>query len=175
MSGRSALLVIDVQANMFDRSRPVADSDRLLERLSRLIDAARRAQLPVIFIRNCGEPGQSDEPGTPGWELHSALQVAEDDPVLDKTTGNAFASTPLDSELKARGVTRVVIAGLQSEYCIRDTTFGALSLGYSVTLVTDAHSTFDGDGETGRQIAAAVNAEMRDQVELLRTDTFVLK
>lgn len=72
----------------------------------------------------------------PDGSYTPALQPAPGDLVVDKATGDTFASTPLDSELRALGATRLVIAGLQSAYCIRDTTLGALSLDYEVTLIS---------------------------------------
>ena len=95
---------------------------------------------------------------TPGWELHPALQPAPGDLVVDKTTGDTFASTPLDGEHRTLGVTRLVIAGLQSENCIRDTALGALSRDYEVTLVSDGHSTYDADGQSAQEKSGAREA-----------------
>jgi nicotinamidase-related amidase len=83
--------------------------------------------------------------------------------VLDKTTCDTFVSTHLGEELDALGVRRVVITGLQSEYCIRETTLGALARGLEVTLVQDAHSTYDGRQRKAREISAAVNAEFAER------------
>jgi len=87
--------------------------------------------------------------------------------VLDKTTCDSFASTDLDAQLRERQVGRVVIAGLQSDWCVRETTQGALSRGYGVTLVADGHSTYDGKTRTAAETSLAVNDEFRDQVELV--------
>ena len=161
----SALVVIDVQVNMFGPA-PVNAAEELLERLVALVKRARAAQAPVVFVRNCGAPGDPDERGCPGWELHPSLQAATGELVLDKTTGDTFASTSLDNELKARGVTRVVLAGLQSEFCVRETVQGALARGYGVTLVTDGHGTYDTKGRPARQTIAEVNAEFENRVKL---------
>jgi nicotinamidase-related amidase len=126
VNSKSALLLIDVQANMFDSAAPVAGSARLLERLQGLLGRARGVGVPVFLVRNSGGAGDPDEPGTPGWELHAGLRPDGGDVVLDKTTCKTSASTPLAAELDARDVTRVVISGLQSEYCIRETVLGAL-------------------------------------------------
>jgi nicotinamidase-related amidase len=72
----------------------------------------------------------------------------------------------LGQELDARGVRRVVIAGLQSDYCVRETTLGALARGLEVTLVSDAHSTYDSPPRTAAQITAAVNAEFAGRAVL---------
>jgi len=164
----SALLVIDVQLNMFDPASPVGSADLLLLRISGLLEFARAAGVPVFFVRNCGEPGDPDQRGLPGWELHPVLQPAGAEPILDKTTSDTFASTSLDDELKARGITHLVIAGLQSEYCIKQTTLGALTRGYQVTLVSDGHSTYPGGGQSALEKSAAINAEFQGRITLAK-------
>jgi nicotinamidase-related amidase len=163
----TALLVIDVQANMFDPSHSVHDADALRERLQDLVDRARQAGAAVVFVRNCGGPQDPDVKGTPGWELASFLTPRLGEVLLDKTTCDTFATTPLGEELAARGVTRVVIAGLQSDWCIRETTLGALSRGLDVTLVADAHSTYDGKERTASKISAEVNDELGERARLV--------
>ena len=167
MTARTAFLLVDAQVNMFDPANPVHDAGPLLARLVRLLADARAAGHAVVFVRNNGGAGDPDVPGTPGWELHPALQPAPGDVVLDKTTCDTFASTPLDEHLKALGAGRVIVAGLQSEFCIRETTLGALAHGYDVVLVSDGHGTYDGKNATAPQTSAAVNAELRDRVVLL--------
>jgi nicotinamidase-related amidase len=166
----SALLLVDVQVNMFDPASPVAGAPALLDRLRGLLARARAAGAPVFFVRNTGGAGDPDVPGTPGWELHPALAPAAGEAVLDKTTCDTFASTDLGSRLAAIGVARLVIAGLQSEWCIRETSLGALANGCTVTLVADGHSTYDGRTRTAAEATAAVNAELASRVTLLRAD-----
>jgi len=98
------------------------------------------------------------------------LQPADGDLVVDKTTCDTFASTALGEKLEARGVTRIVIAGLQSDYCIRETTQGALSRGLQVTLVSDGHSTYNGGGLTAADIIAAVNQEFEGRADLVTAE-----
>lgn len=166
MSAGVALLLIDAQVNMFDAAFPVADAVALLERLRALLERARATGTPAVFVRNSGGAGNPDEPGGPGWALHPELSPREGEPVLDKTTCNTFASTTLAELLRARGVTNVVIAGLQSDYCVRETTLGALALGFAVTLVSDGHSTYDNKGRSASAIRAAVNDEFSPRARL---------
>ena len=156
MSSTTALVLIDVQVNMFDPANPVASADGLLERLAGLQARARAARAPIVFVRNCGGPSDPDQQGTP----------AAGDLVLDKTTCDTFASTALGDELASRGVAQVVIAGLQSDYCVRETTLGALARSLAVTLVSDGHSTYAGGGKTASEISAAVNAELAGRARL---------
>jgi nicotinamidase-related amidase len=67
----------------------------------------------------------------------------EGEPVTEKWACSSFYKTGLDERLRAAGVDRLVIAGLQSEFCIDTACRVAQSLGYRVTLAGDAHSTMD--------------------------------
>lgn len=166
MNTTTALLLIDVQANMFDPASPVTDAVALEARLRSLLARARAARALVVFVRNCGGPGDPDLPGTAGWELLAGFEPDENELVLDKTTCNTFTSTDLAEQLESRGVRHLVVAGLQSDYCVRETTLGAVGLGYRVTLVSDGHSTYDSKTQKAAEISAAVNAELAPRVKL---------
>jgi nicotinamidase-related amidase len=166
----TALLVIDAQVNQFDSAYwPVHAPDVLLARLRDLVARSRAARTPVLFVRNCGGPGEPDVLGTAGWEIHPELAPTADEPVFDKTTCDSFASTPLGEELERMGVRKVVIAGVQSDMCIRETSLGALARRLDVTLVSDGHAAFDRGGEDAPAKSAAVNAELADRVTLVAT------
>ena len=139
----TALIVIDAQRNMFE-PEPVYRATEVLVRLQELLARARAAGAIVIFVRHNGGPGEPDEPGTPGWAIHPALAPAEGETIVDKRTPDAFHQTNLSGILAARGVGRVVLAGMQTEYCIDTTCRRAFSLGYQVALASDAHSTYTG-------------------------------
>jgi nicotinamidase-related amidase len=165
----SALLVIDAQINMFAATNPVWSADQLLGRLVTLVERARAASVPIILVRNCGTEGEPDERGTPGWELHPALQPKNGELLLDKTTNDTFESTALDKNLKDRGIRHLIIIGLQSEYCIAKTTSGALARDYEVTLVTDGHSTYADASQSAFDKSVAVNAQFAGRVKLATT------
>jgi nicotinamidase-related amidase len=74
------------------------------------------------------------------------------DVVVQKQTPDAFHETNLHRELESKGIKKLVIAGLQTEYCIDTTCRRAFSLGYDVILVKDAHSTWDSPRFTAKQI-----------------------
>jgi nicotinamidase/pyrazinamidase len=82
--------------------------------------------------------------GTPGAELHSALESAKVDVVIDKGQDpnsqgySAFQDTPLLDLLRERGVDDLFVAGLATDYCVKNTVLDALRLGFDVTVVEDA-------------------------------------
>src|SRR5690348_8081219 len=158
MPADTALLILDAQVNMFDAA--LYDGAALLERLRTLLDRARTAQIPVVFVQNSGGPGDPDEPGTAGWALHPALPVEPADLVIEKRNPDAFEGTSLQQELAARGIRALVVAGMQTELCIDATCRRAAALGYDVTLVADSHSTFNSSSLRAADIIAQQNAQL---------------
>lgn len=139
-----ALLLVDVQRNMLEGDNPVPDAADIRPRIEKLLTDAREAGLTIVHVQNDGAAGDPDLPGTVGWEL--VFEPAAGEIVVRKTVGNAFRENPgLDDTLRAMGVVSLTVAGLQSEYCIRDTIEGALDLGFDIDLASGAHATYDGE------------------------------
>ena len=148
----TALLIIDVQNCMFNPAEPVYNSEILLTNLTTLIDQARAAETPVIYIQHCGPVGAPHAPGEPGWEIHPAIAPHAGELIVQKTTPDSFYQTTLKDELTTRGIEKLVIAGIQSDYCVDTTCRRAMSEGYTVTLISDAHSTWGDGGLSAEQI-----------------------
>jgi nicotinamidase-related amidase len=153
----SVLLLVDVQKDMLEPPEPVPDAAPVGEAIKDLLGRARSAAVPVIHIRNTGGPGDPDAPGTPGWEL--VHQVAPGEQVIDKDECDAFAGTRL-AELVPASAT-ITVAGMQSEFCIRETSLSALRRGHPVILVRGAHATYDGE-IPARGTSAAIEAELSE-------------
>ena len=136
----TALLVIDVQQGLFERSRPIYRADQMLENINKLIHEARKTGTPVIFIQHENEKTLMKD--SPAWQLHPQIRPLEKEPIIHKRHGNAFKATDLHHELEERGVREVVITGLVSQGCVKATSLGAIEKGYKVILVSDGHSTY---------------------------------
>lgn len=148
----TALLVIDVQQLLCNGDEAAYDIDRVIERINGVAVRARTAGAPVFMIQH-----EDDGPlrhGSDGWQLDPRLSVQPDDLHLRKTACDSFHHTELQALLHARDIERLVVCGLQSEYCVDSTVRRALALGYPVTLVSDAHSTIDNGVLTAAQISA---------------------
>jgi len=145
MGDETALLIIDVQSGIFSDFGPVYQSRGILSRIKNLITRARSSSTPVIYIQHCSAPGGALEHGTPGWRIHPAITPHPGEPVIQKRTPDCFQGTALQQKLKSLGVKKVVIAGLQTEFCVDTACRRAFSLGYKVVLAADAHSTFDSE------------------------------
>jgi len=133
----TALVVIDVQrdvvANAWRRDEVVAT-------IADLVDRARAAHVPVVWVQHSDEELPRD---SVGWHYVDELVRADDEPIVHKEYGDSFAGTDLEDVLAARGVGHLVITGAQTDACIRSTLHGGLVRGYDVTLVADAHTTDD--------------------------------
>jgi streptothricin hydrolase len=154
----TALLLIDAQRNMLEGDTPIPDAGRVRPALESLLARARAAGAPVVHVQNDGSAGDPDEPHTAGWEL--VLAPAEGEAVVRKDQCDTFAANPtLAAELRGSGVQRVIVAGMQSEYCVLETARAALGLGFEVVLAAGAHGTYDDDASAA-DIAQSVAVEL---------------
>lgn len=154
MSGDTALVIIDVQMGMFDQDDPVHNGEQLLQILSDLIGRARRANVPVVYVQH---NDRQFVKGGPAWPIHPSIAPLDGEIVVQKRTPDSFHETNLRDELKKMGVKRLVIGGIQTEYCVDTTSRRAFSLGYDVTLVENGHSTWDNRYITAEQVIAHHN------------------
>jgi nicotinamidase-related amidase len=153
----TALLIIDLQRGMFEAGDTPHEGEAVLSRVARLAERARAEGVPVLHVRHAGDPGDPLEKGTPGFEIHPQVAPKSGEPVITKTRCSAFFDTPLRDELARRGIDRLVVAGMQTEYCVDTSCRAAADLGYKVTLVRDGHSTFDNGVLPAEKIVAHHN------------------
>jgi nicotinamidase-related amidase len=163
----TALLIIDAQNVFFDGpdGQPVHQAGAVLVNLTALVQRARAAGVPVIYIQHEDEDLMKPEPN---WQLHPDLTPEPDEPVVEKTRPDAFFQTGLDALLKERGVDHLVIAGNQTDFCINATCRAAQALGYRVTLAADAHGTYDSAGQTAATIIARHNSDLGNGIAVVQ-------
>ncbi len=133
----TALLVIDVQRDVVAEAH---DRDAVIANIVDLVDRARREDVPVVWVQHADDGMARD---TDGWQYVDELPPGDDEPVVHKSFGDSFEDTDLEDRLAERHVGHLVVAGAQTDACIRSTLHGALARGYDVTLVGDAHTTED--------------------------------
>jgi nicotinamidase-related amidase len=133
----TALLVVDVQNGVMDGAH---NRDQVIANIAVLVDRARSATVPVVWVQH-----SSDElpEGSEVWRYVSELKQDESEPVVHKRYGDSFDDTDLETVLARLRVGRLVVAGAQTDECIRSTLHGAVVRGYDATLVSDAHTTED--------------------------------
>ncbi|WP_332825532.1 cysteine hydrolase family protein, partial [Ramlibacter sp.] len=150
---RTAVLVIDVQQALCTGEHAAFEADLVVERINRVTRKARAAGAPVVVIQHESHDGPLAH-GSAGWTLARGLETLPTDVLLRKTATDSFHRTELNDLLQARGVTHLVICGMQSDFCVDTTTRRALALGYPVSLVSDGHTTTDNAVLTAAQITA---------------------
>lgn len=151
-----ALLVVDMQNAFVQGLDAVPDHVRLTSMVEVLLDRARSAWAPVIFLQNDGPAGAPDEPLHAGWKLYFPPRSGE--LIIRKTNDNGFDGTDLDAILTSFGVHELVICGMLSEMCVAATARTALQRGYGVLLPHDAHATYDVPAGPGSQCVPAAMA-----------------
>jgi nicotinamidase-related amidase len=134
----TALLILDVQNGLIDGNY---QRDAVIANIGRLVDQARREQVPVIWFQH-NDPENLTR-GSQDWQFVPELAPGDAEPVLDKSYADAFEDTALETVLAGLGIGRLVVAGAQTDECIRSTLHGAIVRGYDATLVSDAHTTED--------------------------------
>jgi nicotinamidase-related amidase len=155
----TALVVIDMQAILFDPAPP--EADEVVARINGLVARARRTGVPVVWVQH--ETAASElAADTPGWQLHPGLATAPGDVFVRKTMSDAFLYTPLHALLTERGVRHVTVCGYSSEFCVDSSVRGAAARGYAVTLAADAHTSHDKPHATGLQIRLHENETLRN-------------
>ena len=134
----TALLVIDVQNGVMEGA---PRRDDVIKNINALVDKARAEAVPVVWVQH-SDDGPLEQ-GSEAWQYVPKLERRDEEPVIHKTYGDSFEATDLEARLAERGVGRLVVAGAQTDACVRSTIHGAFTRGYDVTLVGDAHTTED--------------------------------
>lgn len=140
----TALLVLDVQESFRAREGDwnTVSAPDIADRVDRLVDHARHAGWSVVWFLHI-EPGSGTvfDPALGYVRPIDGLAPNDNEPVLRKTSHNAFTTTNLAQQLTSQGVTEVVVCGIRTEQCCETTARLASDLGYRVRFVLDATAT----------------------------------
>jgi nicotinamidase-related amidase len=133
----TALLVVDVQNGVVGGAH---QRDAVVANIGSLVERARRESVPVVWVQHSDEQLARD---SDDWRIVPELAPGDAEPLVEKHYGDSFEDTTLETVLSGLGVGRLVVAGAQTDECIRCTLHGAFVRGYDATLVSDAHTTED--------------------------------
>ena len=139
----TALLVIDVQQGLFQKSTPIYQAEALIANINQLQARAHAAGAPVFFIQHSTDKVLVR--GTPGWHFHPQVQPDKGDQIVEKHAGSCFEGTGFQAQLNELGVRRIVVCGLVTHGCVKAACQDGHALGYEVVLAQDAHSNFSKD------------------------------
>lgn len=180
---KPALLVIDVQNEYFaPHGRWVLpDGEAALERVQRLLEAARAGGHPVFHVRHESlDPGAPVfRPGSRGVEPHPAIEVRPGELRIQKHYPGSFTQTPLEAYLGRAGADTVVICGYMTHMCCDTTTRQARERGFGVWFASDATATRDltlnGETVSHREIHRATLAVMAQFATVAPAEDIVAK
>lgn len=170
----TAVLVIDMQnayaspGGYLDIAGfDISGAERVIAQTAKVLSAARRAGMPVIFFQNGWDPGyvEAGGPGSPNWHKSNALKTMRERPelhgqllarggwdyalvdaltpepgdiILHKTRYSGFFNSQLDSVLRARGIRHIVFVGIATNVCVESTLRDAFFLEYFGVMLEDA-------------------------------------
>ena len=133
----TALLVIDVQNGVVQGAH---ERDAVVANVGDLVEKARGENVPVVWVQHSSEELAR---GSDAWRIVPELTPDAAEPLIEKTYGDSFEETNLETVLAGLEVGRLIVVGAQTDACVRSTLHGALVRGYDATLVSDAHTTED--------------------------------
>ncbi len=133
----TALLVVDVQQGVVEGAH---QRDEVVANVASLVEQARAAKVPVVWVQHSSEDLAS---GSDQWQIVPELAPAEPEPLVHKRYADSFEDTTLEAVLAGLAAGRLIVAGAQTDECIRATLHGAVVRGYDAILVSDAHTTED--------------------------------
>jgi len=192
---REALIVVDVQRDFCPGgSLPAEGGERILSAVNRYLGEAHRLGLPVYASRDWhpaktthfkaygGEWPPHCVQGTEGAQFHPRLELRADAIVISKGgdparpgysafDGHTPAGRPLLADLRDRRIESLYIAGLTTEYCVKQTVLDARQAGLRVVVLTDAIAGIDahpGDADRALAEMSSAGAELSSDVATLR-------
>src|SRR3981081_2505220 len=129
----TALLVVDVQNGVVEGAH---QRDAVVANVGSLVEKARQERVPVVWVQHSSEQLAR---GSDHWRSAPRRPPGDAEPLIEKTYGDSFEDTTLETVLSGLGVGRLVVVGAHTEACIRSQTHGAVVRGYDATLLRDAH------------------------------------
>ena len=152
------LLVIDMQKGIVDEELYAFDT--FMDRTVRLIDAARKNNVEVIFVQHDAGKGSGLSVGDEAFEIIDRIKPMQDEKVFVKTINSCFGNKDFKQYMKSREDKRLMIVGLQTNYCIDATVKSAFERGYEVIIPEGTNSTFDNDYMTGETAVRYYNEDV---------------
>ena len=144
---KTAMLVVDMQ-NALILEHPY-DEKRLIKTISQMEQICRDKGIEVIFIRH---EDNTLVPGESGFEIYSKVAPEKDEKIFNKKYNSAFRKTGLREYLQEKGVERLIVTGMQTDFCVDATIKAAFEYGFDVIVPRGGHTTFDNRYLSGEEL-----------------------
>ena len=152
------LLVVDMQKCLVVDA--LYDFENFLDRTVQLVSAARENDVEVVFVQHDAGPGSGLSAGDEGFEIIDEMLPEPGEKVFVKTINSCFGNKDLKKYLKHQKDKRLMIIGLQTNYCIDATVKSAFERGFEVIIPEGTNSTFDNDYMTGETAVRYYNDDV---------------
>ena len=156
------LLVIDMQKGLVDEDLYAFDS--FLERTVQLVVEARKNKVEVIFVQHDAGTGSGLSAGDEAFEIIDEMHPEPGEKVFVKTINSCFGNKEFKKYLKKKKDKRLMIIGLQTNYCIDATVKSAFERGYEVIIPEGTNSTFDNNYMTGETTVRYYNEDVWEEL-----------
>ncbi len=152
------LLVVDMQKGIVDEELYAYDT--LMDRVVRLIGAARKSHVEVIFVQHDAGPGSGLTAGDSDFEIADEVRPEPGEKIFVKTINSCFGNQEFKEYMEQQQDKRLMIVGLQTNYCIDCTVKSAFERGFEVIIPEGTNSTFDNDYMTGETAVRYYNEDV---------------
>ena len=162
------LLVIDMQKGLVEEDLYAFDT--FIDRTVRLVDTARKNSIEVIFVQHDAGLDSGMSIGDENFEIIDQIAPKEGEKVFIKTINSCFGNNEFKEYVENLDDKRLMIVGLQTNYCIDCTVKSAFERGFEVIIPEGTNSTFDNDYMTGETTVRYYNEDVWE--ELVEAVTF---
>jgi nicotinamidase-related amidase len=131
-----ALIVVDVQNGLTER-KGIYQIASVIDKVNYAIKKYREKGYLIVFVQH--NNGQLKN-GTEKWLIDSRIDKTDKDLVVQKSLGNAFNKTDLETILRKNNIEEIVVCGLITHFCVKATCLGGLSSGFKTALLKNAHT-----------------------------------
>ena len=157
------LLVVDMQKALTE-DEELYDAEAFMDRNIRLIEAARKNNVEVIFVQHDAGEGSGFSVGDEDFEIDPRVAPKDGEKVFVKTINSCFGNTDFKAYMEQQEDKRLMVIGLQTNYCIDATVKSAFERGFDVIVPEGTNSTFDNNYMTGETTVAYYNEDVWDGV-----------
>jgi len=155
-----AILLIDIQNGL--TKRKLYNFPLFVQTINHSINTFREEKDLIIFVQHNNKHLKEL---TNDWEIDKRIDKQDSDLTIQKSHGNAFLGTDLETVLRARKINEILICGLVSHGCVKATCIGGLALGLKVALLKNGHTNWDKNAEIKINL---VEAELKEKgVEII--------
>ncbi len=156
------LLVIDMQKGLVDED--LYDYENFLDRTLRLVEAARKNGIEVIFMQHDAGPGSGMSAGDEAFKMIDELSPEAGEKVFVKTINSCFGNRDLKAYLEQQEDKRLMVIGLQTNYCIDATVKSAFERGFDVIIPEGTNSTFDNNYMSAETTVRYYNEDVWEEI-----------